>query len=111
MRDFLGTIRSGIRRHLRAIVREIDLGKPMVKSKGLERSGLAMNTRIISRITGAGILVLAVAVVVTVIKTSGWNSANLVPTASGLIVHEWGTFTSIAGKDGVTLEWRPLNGA
>jgi hypothetical protein len=27
-----------------------------------------------------------------------------------LIVHEWGTFTSIAGKDGVSLEWRPLNG-
>jgi hypothetical protein len=28
-----------------------------------------------------------------------------------LIVHEWGTFTSIAGKDGVALEWRPLNGS
>src|SRR5256884_9075430 len=28
-----------------------------------------------------------------------------------LVVHEWGTFTSIAGKDGVALEWRPLNGA
>jgi hypothetical protein len=28
-----------------------------------------------------------------------------------LIVHEWGTFTSIAGKNGVALEWRPLNGA
>src|SRR5207253_5217245 len=27
-----------------------------------------------------------------------------------LIVHEWGTFTSIAGKDGIALEWRPLNG-
>jgi hypothetical protein len=27
-----------------------------------------------------------------------------------LIVHEWGTFTSVAGKDGVALEWRPLNG-
>jgi hypothetical protein len=25
-----------------------------------------------------------------------------------LIVHEWGTFTSIAGSDGVALEWRPL---
>lgn len=29
---------------------------------------------------------------------------------SNLVVHEWGTFTSIAGKDGVALEWRPLNG-
>jgi len=27
-----------------------------------------------------------------------------------LVVHEWGTFTSIAGKDGVALDWRPLNG-
>ncbi len=25
-----------------------------------------------------------------------------------LIVHEWGTFTSIAGEDGAALEWRPL---
>lgn len=29
----------------------------------------------------------------------------------GLVVHEWGTFTSIAGKDGVAIDWRPLNGA
>ena len=28
-----------------------------------------------------------------------------------LVVHEWGTFTSIAGKDGLALEWRPLNGS
>jgi hypothetical protein len=27
---------------------------------------------------------------------------------TGLIVHEWGTFTSIAGEDGLALEWRPL---
>src|SRR6267378_2268145 len=27
-----------------------------------------------------------------------------------LVVHEWGTFTSIAGKDGFALDWRPLNG-
>ncbi|HYG78939.1 MAG TPA: hypothetical protein VD861_01045, partial [Pyrinomonadaceae bacterium] len=27
-----------------------------------------------------------------------------------LVVHEWGTFTSIAGRDGVALEWRPLSG-
>ncbi len=29
---------------------------------------------------------------------------------SSLTVHEWGTFTSIAGPDGQALEWRPLNG-
>ena len=28
-----------------------------------------------------------------------------------LIVHEWGTFTSIAGKDGTAIDWRPLNAA
>lgn len=28
-----------------------------------------------------------------------------------LIAHEWGTFTSIAGQDGVAIDWRPLNGA
>ncbi len=30
---------------------------------------------------------------------------------SRLIVHEWGTFTSIAGNDGTAVEWRPLNGS
>ena len=28
-----------------------------------------------------------------------------------LVVHEWGTFTTIAGKNGMALDWRPLNGA
>jgi hypothetical protein len=27
-----------------------------------------------------------------------------------LVVHEWGTFTSIAGEDGTALDWRPLAG-
>jgi hypothetical protein len=27
---------------------------------------------------------------------------------SGFVVHEWGTFTSVAGGDGQTLIWRPL---
>jgi hypothetical protein len=30
------------------------------------------------------------------------------PTSGKLIVHEWGTFTSFAGSDGVNLEFRPL---
>jgi hypothetical protein len=29
---------------------------------------------------------------------------------SSLTVHEWGTFTSIAGEDGQAIEWRPLTG-
>ena len=32
------------------------------------------------------------------------------PDADGLTVHEWGTFTSIAGPDGQAVEWRPLTG-
>ena len=28
----------------------------------------------------------------------------------GLTVHEWGTFTSIAGKDGLAVDWLPLDG-
>jgi hypothetical protein len=30
------------------------------------------------------------------------------PADSGLTVHEWGTFTSIAGGDGKAVEWSPL---
>src|SRR5881275_1118028 len=26
----------------------------------------------------------------------------------GLVAHEWGTFTSVQGSDGVLLNWRPL---
>lgn len=35
--------------------------------------------------------------------------ATLSPT--NLVVHEWGTFTSVAGKRGTAIDWRPLNGA
>lgn len=37
--------------------------------------------------------------------------ANFSPSPDKLVVHEWGTFTSIAGKTGVAIDWRPLNGA
>jgi hypothetical protein len=75
-----------------------------------------MKARILSRITLACLLVSALTATIG-ISISAWNN----PTGTtgqqgaapknGLIVHEWGTFTSIAGKDGVALEWRPLNGA
>ncbi len=35
---------------------------------------------------------------------------TLSATDSNLTVHEWGTFTSIAGADGQAVEWRPLTG-
>ncbi len=33
------------------------------------------------------------------------------PVYSGLTAHEWGTFTSIAGRDGGAVEWLPLTGS
>src|SRR5689334_17629208 len=33
-----------------------------------------------------------------------------IPTARDLTVHEWGTFTAIAGRDGKPVAWRPLVG-
>jgi hypothetical protein len=35
-------------------------------------------------------------------------SSNTGGSGTGLVVHEWGTFTSVAGRDGRTLIWRPL---
>jgi hypothetical protein len=31
--------------------------------------------------------------------------------APPFVAHEWGTFTSVSGSDGVMLDWRPLIGA
>jgi hypothetical protein len=43
-------------------------------------------------------------------KQTGPSAKARPSSDSRLIVHEWGTFTSIAGKDGTAVEWRPLNG-
>jgi len=32
-------------------------------------------------------------------------------TSSAVIAHEWGTFTSIAGPDGLAMDWLPLTGS
>ncbi len=37
------------------------------------------------------------------------GNAQKVDIDSGLIAHEWGTFTSIAGETGQAVEWLPLN--
>src|SRR5438105_4652012 len=54
-------------------------------------------------------LIVITASFAVAIKLRRPSSAETSPDR--LIVHEWGTFTSIAGKDGVALDWRPLNGA
>lgn len=55
-------------------------------------------------------LVVVTGVFAVVIKVRH-SQTGVISPKDRLIVHEWGTFTSIAGKDGVALEWRPLNGA
>src|SRR5437870_3576614 len=43
--------------------------------------------------------------------TLGAAQAPRNPTeAQPLVVHEWGTFTSIAGQDGRAVQWLPLSG-
>src|SRR5437016_6573255 len=63
------------------------------------------------RITITCLLALAVLVFIGVKRSARHTRTNSKAAAGNdLIVHEWGTFTSIAGKDGIALEWRPLNG-
>lgn len=69
-----------------------------------------------SRIVAGCLVVVAMATVIGIRLSGRVNLASKaaqqgLPGDSRLIVHEWGTFTSIAGKDGVALEWRPLNGS
>ncbi|HZU95558.1 MAG TPA: hypothetical protein VFF73_02540 [Planctomycetota bacterium] len=40
----------------------------------------------------------------------GIGALTFAEDGSRLVVHEWGTFTSISGDDGVALEYRPLTG-
>ena len=47
---------------------------------------------------------------VVVIGFLGWPSLNLEASSNEFVVHEWGTFTSIAGVDSQTLEWTPYHG-
>jgi len=74
-----------------------------------------MKTSIKSRVLLAGLPILVVTAIVGIalsVRTSRvTNAAPQTLTANDrLVVHEWGTFTSIAGKNGFALEWRPLNG-
>ena len=60
------------------------------------------------------VLLISLAVIFGVVKlrrSSRASSRASISNENDLVVHEWGTFTSIAGKDGVALEWRPLNGS
>ena len=51
--------------------------------------------------------------ILTIALSNFYRSETIEATASptDLVVHEWGTFTSIAGRNGTAIDWRPLNGA
>ena len=60
------------------------------------------------RVTHFAILFLALLSLV-IVGGARPSAANRPRAGADLIVHEWGTFTSVAGRDGSTLEWRPLS--
>jgi hypothetical protein len=74
-----------------------------------------MTTRFTSRLIAGCLLTFAITALIGV-RLSAQNTQTTKAdkktdaAANRLVVHEWGTFTSIAGRDGVALEWRPLNG-
>src|SRR5262249_22450528 len=74
---------------------------------------IKMKTSRTSKIVAFGLLTLALAAIAAITifvlaQPLSRNSQKNASAASRFVVHEWGTFTSIAGKDGVALEWRPL---
>lgn len=57
----------------------------------------------------ARLATLCLAVLSLIIGGGPSRPANNTPGAGAIfLVHEWGTFTSVAGQDGRTLVWRPL---
>ncbi len=44
----------------------------------------------------------------TVLTAVQLHCAAASPATGGYVAHEWGTFTSVQGADGVQLEWNPL---
>lgn len=56
-------------------------------------------------------LLILLALLGCVMVSSGLPAKIAEPVYPGLTVHEWGTFTSIAGRDGQAVEWSPLTGS
>ena len=57
-----------------------------------------------ARLAPLVVVLLSLIIVVGPIRSSN----NAAGAGAGLVVHEWGTFTSVTGRDGRTLVWRPL---
>ncbi|HKP86266.1 MAG TPA: hypothetical protein VJZ26_09225 [Blastocatellia bacterium] len=56
------------------------------------------------------IIIVALMATIRVAPRAGATGRDSATPSNSLIIHEWGTFTSIAGKDGAAVEWHPLNG-
>jgi hypothetical protein len=65
---------------------------------------MSQNTRTI----WAGFVVTGLAAIALVPAFLHGNDARRAAPPDKLVVHEWGTFTSFAGSDGLNLEFRPL---
>ena len=61
-----------------------------------------MAIRRVSSAVLVGLLLLFVGLGMSAV--SGYQQADVT-------VHEWGTFTTVAGADGVAMQWTPLGGA
>ena len=72
-----------------------------------------MNRKRLATYASVLVLLVAITVVVEARAIQRTSAKNQIAKRAGnrLVVHEWGTFTSLAGKNGASLEWRPLNGA
>ncbi len=57
-----------------------------------------------------GVMILGPFVVATSLLAASAQGPHPGTAASDLTVHEWGTFTTVAGADGQAVQWRPLSG-
>jgi len=53
---------------------------------------------------------LLLALGIAALCAEGWLAAQ-VEGCADVTVHEWGTFTAVAGKDGQAVEWQPFTGS
>jgi hypothetical protein len=69
----------------------------------------------VTRFARIGVVVIAAVVLAaqSPVTTRGGEAANVADPgepAGDVTVHEWGTFTTVAGEDGRAVEWLPLGG-
>ena len=70
-----------------------------------------MNTRIEKFLSGTKIRFwLPRLLVLGLLVFAGWLNADEQHASPDLTVHEWGTFTAIAGNDGTATQWTPFTG-